>query len=332
MRRAPTVLCAAAGALAAMAPAAQAAFPGANGRIAFGNAGGGSYTILADGTDRRPLGSGQVLDPKWSADGRRVAFSRFLGGNSELFAMSADGSAGTRLTDSPAQEFQAAWSPDGKSVAFTKNEFGGFDIYAMAADGSSVRRLTGVLPAPAFTNSQPAWSPDGTAIAFESARTGEHDIFRMAADGSGQTNLTNTPGSSEMIPSWSPDGTKLAYQRSQPGSGNIDVFVMSATGGAPVQLTESLAGDVAPAWSPDGSKIAFQTNRDGRDEIYVMNADGSNETRLTFDGGNTWPDWQPLPPSRITKADCKQGGFAKLGFKNQGRCIAFAQGDRPARP
>jgi len=49
-----------------------------------------------------------------------------------------------------------------------------------------------------------------------------------------------------------------------------------------------------PAWSPNGTKIAFQSSRDGNPEIYVMNADGSNSTRLTENRANDeFPVWSP---------------------------------------
>jgi Tol biopolymer transport system component len=47
-----------------------------------------------------------------------------------------------------------------------------------------------------------------------------------------------------------------------------------------------------PTWSPDGTKIAFMSARDGNPEIYVMNADGSAQTRLTnFPGIDARPSW-----------------------------------------
>ena len=61
-----------------------------------------------------------------------------------------------------------------------------------------------------------------------------------------------------------------------------------------VRLTNNNAMDGAPNWSPDGSKIAFWSNRDGKNEIYVMDSDGSNVKRLTnnmSDDGN--PTWSP---------------------------------------
>jgi hypothetical protein len=67
-----------------------------------------------------------------------------------------------------------------------------------------------------------------------------------------------------------------------------------------VQLTNDPASDISPAWSPDGSKIAFVSYRDGNAEIYVMNADGSDETRITNDPGfQGQPSWQPIVPGYV---------------------------------
>jgi Tol biopolymer transport system component len=78
---------------------------------------------------------------------------------------------------------------------------------------------------------------------------------------------------------------------------------MNADGSNPTRLTESTAAREGypvwvwagnPVWSPDGSKIAFVSNRDGRRDIYIMNADGSNVTRLTKDSIIKWsPSWSP---------------------------------------
>ena len=63
--------------------------------------------------------------------------------------------------------------------------------------------------------------------------------------------------------------------------------------------------DGTPSWSPDGGRIAFSSARDGNSEIYVMNADGSGQTRLTDDPENDRePSWAPqnVPGSRATPA------------------------------
>ena len=66
---------------------------------------------------------------------------------------------------------------------------------------------------------------------------------------------------------------------------------MNVDGSEKRQLTKHQAEDRAPAWSPDGKRIAFYSNRGGRDGIWVMNADGRNQKRLT--DGNC-PSWSPL--------------------------------------
>jgi Tol biopolymer transport system component len=52
--------------------------------------------------------------------------------------------------------------------------------------------------------------------------------------------------------------------------------------------------DSLPSWSPDNSKIVFESNRDGKFEIYVMDSDGSGQTRLTNNTAEDYyPDWGP---------------------------------------
>ena len=74
-------------------------------------------------------------------------------------------------------------------------------------------------------------------------------------------------------------------------------------------LTRHPASDVYPTWSPDGSRIAFRTGRDGNDEIYVMNADGSDPANLTNDPGSDGnPSWSP-DGSRIAFRSERDGNF-----------------------
>jgi TolB protein len=122
----------------------------------------------------------------------------------------------------------------------------------MNPDGSGVTRLTS-LTSP---NVAPAWSPDGSNIAFASYRDGNYEVYVMNADGSSQTRLTNNAAS---------DGF---YGVSQ---------------------SELYYGIT---WSPDGTQLAFISRRDGNLEIYRMEADGSNQTRLTTTAtSDSFPDW-----------------------------------------
>jgi len=91
---------------------------------------------------------------------------------------------------------------------------------------------------------------------------------------------------------WSPDAAKIAFVGSM---GEVMVLTIADLG--LVNLTNHPAFDHSPAWSPDGARIVFQSNRDGAEELYVMNADGSNVVRLTTGVGvysdDAHPSWSP---------------------------------------
>ena len=77
--------------------------------------------------------------------------------------------------------------------------------------------------------------------------------------------------------------------------GSAEIFVMNADGTARAGADGQRSGeDSAPAWSPDGRRIAFASGRDGNFEIYVINADGSRQRRLTRNTGrDVGPVWSP---------------------------------------
>jgi dipeptidyl aminopeptidase/acylaminoacyl peptidase len=261
---------------------AQAAFPGANGRIVFTWDRDDEFqlwTIDADGSGLGNLTSGGVEDSNamWSPDGRRLAFARSRG-DRDINVMDASRPAEvTNLTAGTAdQNDEPAWSPDGTRIAFSRRTGGGApDVYVLApgAPGPAQRLTTDP-----GTDGQPAWSPDGTRIAFTSDRDGDDEIYTMRADGSDVQQLT-TNGSSDDQPAWSPDGTRIAFTSFR--DGNEEVYVMPARlGAAQTNLTSNPAADRFPAWSPDGTRIAFTSDRNDGSQLLKMNADGTGATPL----------------------------------------------------
>ncbi len=177
------------------------------------------------------------------------------------------GVIGLNFGPNPLGDSAPTWSADSAKVAFASDEAGNMDIYVMNADGAERVNLT-IREA---KDMAPAWSPDGEWIAFLSRTQGTTDIHRVRPDGTGLSSLTTFPAQQYSRPIWSPDGTKIAFTSNREAE-------------RPPQLEptpEPLFED-APEF-PGTAPLP---------ELYVMNADGSAQTRLTFnvffDGNPTW--------------------------------------------
>jgi TolB protein len=165
------------------------------------------------------------------------------------------------------------------------------EIFVMDPDGSDDTRLT-TDPAADF---EPSWSADGKEIVFASTRTGNGDIYVMDADGSDPRRLT-TNDATQRGPSFSPDGEHIAYTSNESPDGADDIFVMDDDGGDQRNVSNIAAPMFAiePSWSPDGEHIAFSLFTGSDFEIYVMRADGSDQTNLTNNGAlDSEANWSP---------------------------------------
>src|SRR3989338_874471 len=111
----------------------------------------------------------------------------------------------------------------------------------------------------------------------------------MDAEG-GNPHPVSTSVTDAYAPDISPDGTRIVYTG---GSiGEQEIRVMNIDGANPVQLTADVWNDFDPVWSPDGMRIAFVSNRSGiQQEVWVMDADGSNMEQLTGTGVGGRPGW-----------------------------------------
>lgn len=125
------------------------------------------FAMNADGSNPRVLlpteGNMMNLSPRFSPDGKKIAFHTNRDGNMEIYIADADGSNLVNLTKSPYNEAAPSWSPDGKQIVFASDRGGSYGIYLMNADGSNVRL---VFDAPNELDFRPSFSPDGKRILF----------------------------------------------------------------------------------------------------------------------------------------------------------------------
>jgi Tol biopolymer transport system component len=258
----------AATALLSIVPSAWATVPGQNGKIAF-TSGGGIHVIEPDGSGETtvvPVGE----SPSWSPDGSRLAYSSeerhvpadFPGG---LFVVNGDGSGRTMvrpatfishpLGSSQDRFVDTAWSPDGRTIVYAN-----------------------VVLACAFT------------IGCHDAPTG---VRAIGPDGNGDRPLIAAPA---IQAAYSPDGSRIAWA-DHPFlfSPRVHVSSSDGTGDTVVADFDPDSGSASdPTWSPDGAKIAFVRLSGSNSEIWVMNADGTSQTRLTFGfEEDVNPAWSP---------------------------------------
>jgi len=220
--------------------------------IAFVGWRGGISVTKADGTGTTRLTAGDDSSPRWSPDGSRLLFTRHTSGGigNEVFVVNADGSAVRRLTHDfyrPAAELPSwsPWSPDGRRIAVAGST-GGYDgndeIFVMNADGSNQRNLTRT---PGINEDSPSWSPTGRSITFTSGRKvgGVRAVHTIGPDGRRHRSLSRGTQ-----PTWSGDGQSIVFIRAR--GNKSDIYVMTAAGRNPTNLTGTPAREFAPAWSP----------------------------------------------------------------------------------
>jgi TolB protein len=222
--------------------------------------------------------------------------------HTNLYLQRVDGLAVTQLTSEDADDAFPTFSPDGKQIAFSSTRGGNWNLYVMDIDGRNVTQVTSGQN----QDLHPSFSPDGTRLVYCSMgpRATQWELWTVNL----QTNQKKMVGVG-LFPAWSPDRSRdvIAFQRArQRGSRWFSLWTTNLIDGEARMVTEvAVSGNaalVSPTWSGDGKRLAFATivspshsngkKLSGQQDIWTVNADGTNRHRLTDGTGtNATPCW-----------------------------------------
>jgi len=222
--------------------------------------------------------------------------------NWNVGVINADGSNLTNISNPSSEYYHPEWSPDGSEILFSASRDRSSDLYIMDQDGNNERLLIGA----STIGRDPTFSPNGDKIAyFGPTRRNQNEITVMNIDGTNSNEISDITGLKTDL-SWNTYGNLLAFVFKK------EIYTINADGTNMTRLTfsenmpnfdEKENYNNTPNFSPDGSKIVFTSLESGTSQIYTMNINGSNRTRITNNQSYYYgSDWSPDGSKIVTIA------------------------------
>ena len=273
-------------------------------RILFGSNGTASdfriETMNADGSGRTRLSPPGFfsIHSRFSPDGSKIVYASdggVSGGALEVYTMNANGTGAVNLTSSAEDEAQPRFNLDGTKILFERDG----RLFIMNPDGTDKTDVAAIPSGFGLNNFTAAFiDPDGDGIggrcdncplnanpyrfAFSSAAftPANPEIYTQNLDGTNRVRLT-TQNQNDLSPSFDRAGTQIVWESNR-FNNRYEIYKMNANGSGTTRLTNIAGNNQEPAFSPDGSRIAFDSSQTGKRNIFIMNADGTNQTQVTF--------------------------------------------------
>jgi serine/threonine protein kinase len=225
-----------------------------------GSGGGERQFILFDrlGKEIRKVGDPQNgLQPMISPDGRRVAITRTVNGNTDLWFLDIERGVFSRFTSDPEIENQAVWSPDGSRLVFSSNRNGAYDLYVKPATGAG--NVETLLATSQLKNAVD-WSSDGRYILYRTIdpKTG-YDLWVLPMDGERKPFPVVQTTAVEQDAQFSPDGKWVTYQSNE--TGRSEIYIQPFASGGKSRISTNGGGQ--GRWNRSGKEF-FYIALDGR--------------------------------------------------------------------
>jgi len=242
-------------------------------------------------------GPGYDYQPDWSPDGRHIVYTSYRNDALELWLLDTRDGSTRALVANGAVNLDPRWSPDGSRIAYVSTEYQKrwhvFMLTSPTSPTSPSVRLTAdsLSPLPRYYYSRydhflsPTWSPDGKELILVSNRGhvwGSGGIWRMEVrpGGGPASEIRSEETTWKARPDWARDGKRVVYS-SYLGRQRNQLWLTTATGGDPFQLTYCECDHTAPRWSPDGRRVAFISNEQGNTSLRVVSVPGGATETVT---------------------------------------------------
>lgn len=220
-----------------------------------------------------------------------ILFHSNFDGDNEIYKLSKNGVV--KLTDNNWNDEYPVWSPDKSKIAFTADPKGHYNIYTMNPIGSRITQIT----ATQTHDKDPSWYPDGKTIAYsqEKKKVVKKEIllYRVNILSKLKEKLLPNYGKTHAIPHVSPTQPLITFTGKRMMGWDVAIY-SSVTD--TVQFLEERGKSCRARFSRDGKKLAYvSSSADGKGDIWLMNPDGTNKTRLTErdDTYDYFPCWSP---------------------------------------
>ena len=229
-----------------------------------------------------------ILSPRYSPDGRRIAYVSFEQKRPRIFMQHIDTGRREQITNFEGLNGAPAFSPDGNRLAFVLSKDGNPEVYVMDLGSRQLQRLTNHYS----IDTEPFWGADGQTIYFTSDRAGKPQIYKQRL-GSNNAERVTFVGNYNANPKLSADEKTLVMIHRQDGYTNFKVAAQDLQRGN-LRLLSDTSLDESPTVAPNGTMLIYATRQQGRGVLMLVSINGRVRLPLpTAQGEVREPSWSP---------------------------------------